>query len=42
MPLTNKTINFGGSRYTLGGAAAAARASLISVYGWTIIDGGGI
>jgi surface protein len=41
-PLTGKSINFGGSKYTLGSAAATARASLISTYGWTITDGGGI
>jgi len=35
-------INFGSSQYTLGGAAEAARTSLISTYGWTITDGGGI
>jgi surface protein len=36
------TINFGGSKYTLGSAAETARTSLINTYGWTIIDGGGI
>jgi surface protein len=36
---TNLTVNFGNSKYTAGGAAAAARADLVS-YGWTIIDGG--
>lgn len=36
------TINFGGSTYTLGGSAATARASLISNFGWTITDGGGV
>ena len=35
------TVNFGGSQYTLGGAAEAARTSLISKWGG-IIDGGGI
>lgn len=30
---------FGGSKYTAGGAAAAARSALVS-YGWTITDGG--
>jgi hypothetical protein len=39
-PLTGKSINFGGSKYTLASAAAAARASLIATYGWTITDGG--
>ena len=41
-PLTGKSVNFGGSKYTLGSAAETARASLISTYGWTITDGGGI
>jgi surface protein len=36
------SINFGGSKYTLLSTAATARASLISVFGWTITDGGGI
>jgi surface protein len=36
------SINFGGSQYTLLSTAATARASLISVFGWTITDGGGI
>jgi surface protein len=31
--------NFGSSKYTAGGAAAAARAALVA-YGWTITDGG--
>lgn len=35
-------INFGGSQYTLGGAAGAARTSLILTFGWTITDGGGV
>tara|TARA_R110000796_G_scaffold182879_2_gene299380 strand:+ start:126 stop:563 length:438 start_codon:yes stop_codon:yes gene_type:complete len=34
------TIEFGNSEYTGGGAAATARASLISNFGWTITDGG--
>ena len=33
-------INFGNSEYTGGGAAATARASLVSNFGWTITDGG--
>ena len=41
-PTSGININFGGSKYTLGSAAATARASLISTYGWTITDGGGI
>lgn len=34
--------NFGGSQYTLGGAAEAARNGLIANDLWTITDGGGI
>ena len=34
------SINFGNSEYTGGGAAATARASLISNFNWTITDGG--
>ena len=41
-PTSGLTPNFGSSQYTLGGASATARASLISTYGWTITDGGGI
>ena len=36
----NINVNFGSSEYTGGGAAATARASLISTFGWTISDGG--
>lgn len=36
------SISFGSSKYTSGGAAAAARASLVSNFGWTITDGGSI
>jgi len=36
------SIDFGSSQYTLGGAAEAARNTLVSTYGWTIVDGGGI
>jgi len=39
-PNTGLTPNFWDSTYTAGGAAATARASLISTYGWTITDGG--
>ena len=35
-------VHFGGSEFTLGSAAATARASLINTYGWTMTDGGGI
>ena len=41
-PTNAVPINFGSSQYTLGGAAEAARTSLITTYGWTITDGGGI
>jgi len=36
----NINIRFGNSQYTGGGAAATARASLISNFGWGITDGG--
>jgi surface protein len=36
------SINFGGSQYTLLSAAAIARASLVTNFGWTITDSGGI
>jgi len=36
---TDLRPHFGGARYTSGGAAATARAALVS-YGWTITDGG--
>ena len=35
------SVNFGSSKYTLGGVAEAARNALVA-NGWTIIDGGGI
>ena len=34
------TCDFGNSQYTAGGAAEAARKTLINTYGWTITDGG--
>jgi len=34
------SINFGFSKYTAGGAAEAARDTLINTYGWAIVDGG--
>ena len=40
VPQTGNTPNFWDSTYTAGGAAATARASLVSTYGWTITDGG--
>jgi len=39
-PLSNISINFGGSQYTSGSAAATARQALIDDYNWTITDGG--
>lgn len=36
------SVNFGGSQYTLGSAAATARQSLLDDDLWTITDGGGI
>ena len=35
-------INMGVSTYTLGGAGESARTSLITTFGWTISDGGGV
>ena len=34
------SVDFGGAEYTGGGAAATARASLISNFSWSITDGG--
>lgn len=34
------TADFGGCKYTTGGAAEAARTSLIGTHGWVITDGG--
>ena len=39
-PFDGMSAHFGYSQYTAGGAAAAARANLISTDGWTISDGG--
>ena len=39
-PISGISINFGGSQYTAGSAAATARQSLIDNYSWTITDGG--
>lgn len=36
------SISFGNSRYTIGSLAETARQSLITNFGWTISDGGGI
>ena len=38
----NVSFSGGNSKYTLGGAAEAARQRLITDHNWTIIDGGGI
>ena len=39
-PVDGLAVDFGGSTYTAGGAAATARASLESTDSWTITDGG--
>jgi len=36
------TVDFETSQFTLGSAAETARTSLISTFGWTITDGGGV
>ena len=41
-PNSGLSVVFGNSQYSLGSAAATARASLVSTYSWTITDGGGI
>ena len=35
-------INFGGSQFTSGGAGETAKNSLVTNFGWTISDGGGV
>ena len=35
-------INFGGSQFTSGGAGNTAKNSLVTNFGWTITDGGGV
>jgi surface protein len=42
VPPVGLVWDIGDATYTLGGEAEAARTSLISTYGWTITDGGGI
>jgi surface protein len=42
VPQLNQNPHFSIIKYTLGGAAEAARDTLINTYGWTITDGGGI
>lgn len=39
-PPSGLSVNFGSSTYTGSSAASTARASLVSTYGWTIVDGG--
>ena len=39
-PTSGISIHFGNSKYTAGGAAEAARTTLTTTYGWTIVDGG--
>jgi surface protein len=34
------SIDFGNAKYTAGGAAEAARNTLINTYSWTVVDGG--
>ena len=41
-PRLNQSVGFSNSQYTMGGAAEAARNTLINTYGWTITDGGGV
>ena len=36
------SVDFGGSQFTFGGAGETAKNSLVSNFGWTITDGGGI
>lgn len=40
IPLVSSSVSFGNSQYTLGGAAEAARTTLLTE--WSITDGGGI
>ena len=42
MPSNMTNVDMGSSTYTSGSAAATARATLVSTYGWTIIDGGAV
>jgi hypothetical protein len=41
-PVTGVTLGAAGRTYTTGGAGETARTSLISTYGWTITDAGGV
>jgi len=42
MPSNMSNVDMGSSTYTSGSAAATARATLVSTYGWTITDGGAV
>jgi surface protein len=42
VPQTGITVDFGGSTFTSGSAAATAKASLQSTYSWIITDGGAV
>lgn len=39
-PQSGVSIHFGDATYTSGGAAEAARTTLVTTYSWTIVDGG--
>jgi surface protein len=41
-PVSGRNVHFGTAQYSLGGAAEAARTTLVTTYGWTITDGGGV
>jgi len=41
-PVSGLNVHFGTAQYSLGGAAEAARTTLVTTYGWTITDGGGV
>jgi hypothetical protein len=41
-PQMGVTAGFTNAKYTIGGAGETARTTLISTFGWTITDGGGV
>ena len=41
-PVSGLNVHFGTAQYSLGGAAEAARTTLVTTYLWTITDGGGV
>jgi len=41
-PIDGLSVNFGGSKYTLGSPAATARANLVSTDSWVLTDGGSV